>query len=78
MCYFSVVQSLYFRISLSFLVTFLPPEIAASINVDVLFSLSWIMMSCIVRGFYNMVTLTSQLVPTNWELWYVDILVIVV
>ena len=42
----SIVRSLYFRIfSVSFLITFLSPEIATSINKHVLFSLSWIIMS---------------------------------
>jgi len=41
MRYISVVRSLYFRIfSASFLITFLSPEIATSINIHVLFSLS--------------------------------------
>ena len=45
----SIVRSLYFRIfSASFLVTFLYPEIATSINIHVPFSLSRIIMS----GYY--------------------------
>jgi hypothetical protein len=41
MCYFSTEQFLYFRISLaSFLILFLSSEIAAAININVLFSLS--------------------------------------
>ena len=41
----SIVSSLYFRIfSASFLITFLSPEIATSINIHVPFSLSWIIM----------------------------------
>jgi len=44
--YISIVRSLYFRIfSASFLIIFLAPEIAASINMHVLFSLSRIIMS---------------------------------
>ena len=42
----SIVRSLYFKIfSASFLITFLSPGIATSINVHVLFSLSRIIMS---------------------------------
>ena len=42
----SIVRSLYFRIfSASFLITFLSPEIATSINTHVPFSLSRIIMS---------------------------------
>ena len=42
----SIVKSLYFRIfSSSFLITFLSPEIATSINIHVPFSLSRIVMS---------------------------------
>ena len=40
----SVVRFLYFRIFSAFLITFLSPEIAASIYIHVLFLLSWIMM----------------------------------
>ena len=40
----SIVRSLYFRILwASFLITFLSPEIATSINMHVPFSLSWVM-----------------------------------
>ena len=47
----SIVRSLYFRIfSASFLITFLFPEIATSINVHVPFSLSRIMMSGLLLG----------------------------
>jgi len=46
-----IVRSLYFRIfSASFLITFLPPEIATSINIHVLFSLSQIVMSGLLLG----------------------------
>ena len=42
----SIVRSLYFRIfSASFLITFLSPEIATSVNIHVPFSLSRIVMS---------------------------------
>ena len=47
----SIVRSLYFRIfSASFLITFLSPEIAASINIHVPFSLSQIIMSGLLLG----------------------------
>jgi len=46
MCCISIVRSLYFRIlSASFLITFLSPEFATSINIHVSFSLSRIIMS---------------------------------
>ena len=46
MLYISIVRSLYFRIfSASFLITFLSPDIATSINTHVPFSLSRIIMS---------------------------------
>ena len=45
MRWISIVRSLYLRILASFLITFLSPEIAASINIHVPFSLS-----CIVVG----------------------------
>jgi len=47
----SIVMSLYFKIlSASFLITFLSPEIATSINIHVLFSLSRIIMSGLLLG----------------------------
>ena len=47
----SVVRSLYFKIfSASFLITFLSPGIATSINIHVLFSLSRIIMSGSLLG----------------------------
>ena len=46
MRYISIVRSLYFKtFSASFLITFLSPEIATSINIHVPFSLSRIIMS---------------------------------
>ena len=51
MRYISIVRSLYFRIfSVSFLITFLSPEIVASINIHVPFSLSRIIMSGSLLG----------------------------
>jgi ABC-type arginine/histidine transport system permease subunit len=45
------VRSLYFGIfSASFLITFLSPEIATSINIHVLFSLSRIIISGLLLG----------------------------
>ena len=47
----SIVRSLYFRIfSAYFLITFLSPEIATSINIHVPFSLSRIIMSALLLG----------------------------
>ena len=47
----SIVRSLYFRIFwASFLVIFLSPEIATSINIHVPFSLSWIIISGLFLG----------------------------
>ena len=49
----SIVRSLYFRIfSASFLITFLSPEIATSINIHVPFSLSLIMSGFICYYYY--------------------------
>ena len=67
-----IVRSLYFRIfSVSFLITFLSPEIATSINIHVPFSLSRIItsylllrivLSVCICWFHNMVTLPPWLV----------------
>ena len=47
----SIIKSLYFRIfSASFIITFLSPEIAMSINTHVPFSLSRIIMSGLLLG----------------------------
>ena len=72
----SIVRSLYFRIfSASFLITFLSPDIATSINIHVPFSLSRIIMSGLLLGtvqsvcicwFHNMVTLPPWLVSTDF------------
>ena len=51
MCCISTVRSLYFKIFLaSFLITFLSPEIATSINIHIPFSLSWIITSGLLLG----------------------------
>ena len=51
MHWISVIRTLYFRIlSTSFLITFLSPDIATSINIHVPFSLSRIMMSILLLG----------------------------
>jgi len=72
---FSIVRFLYFRIlSASFLITFLSPEIAMSINIHVPFSLSWIMCGLLLVivlpvwtcWFHNMVTLPPWLVSTDF------------
>jgi len=72
----STVRSLYFRIfSASFLITFLSPQIATSINIHVPFSLSQIIMSGLLCGtvllvctcwFHNMVTLPPSLVSAHF------------
>ena len=72
----SVVRSLYFKIfSASFLITFLSPDIATSINIHVLASLSRIIMSGLLLGmvlsvctcwFHNMVTLPPLLVSADF------------
>jgi hypothetical protein len=72
----STVRSLYFRIfSASFLITFLSPQIATSINTHVPFSLSRIVMSGLLLGtvllvctcwFHNMVTLPPSLVSAHF------------
>ena len=52
----SIVRSLYFRIfSAFFLVTFLSPKIATSINVHVPFSLSLMIMSVLLLGIFQSV-----------------------
>ena len=75
----SIVRSLYFRIfSASFLITFLSPEIEMSFNIHVPFSLSRIMMSCLLLGiillvwtcwFHNKVTLSPWLVSTDFGIF---------
>ena len=67
MCCISVIRYLYISIfSASFLITFLSPEIATSINIHVPFSLSRVIMSGLLLGVvlsvcscwsHNMVTL---------------------
>jgi hypothetical protein len=73
-----IVRSLYFRIfSASFLNTFLSPEIATSINIHVLFSLSRIIRSGLLLGmvlsvwtcwFHSTVTLPHWPVSTDFVL----------
>jgi hypothetical protein len=68
---------LYFRIfSASFLFSFLSPEIATSMNIYILFSLSRIIMSGLLLRmflsfctfwFHNMVTFPSWLVSANFS-----------
>ena len=58
-----VVRSLYMRIfSASFLITFLSPEIATSINIHVLFSLLRIIMSGLLLGTVLSVALVDSTV----------------
>jgi len=57
----SVVRPLYFLIfSASYLITFLSPEIATSINIHVPFSLSRIIMSGLLLGIVLSVLLSSS------------------
>ena len=59
----SIVRSLYFRIySASFLIIFLSPEIATSINIHVLFSLSRIITSGLLLGTVLSVALVDSTV----------------
>jgi hydrogenase/urease accessory protein HupE len=65
----SIVRSLYFRIlSASFLITFLSPEIATSINVHVPFSLSRIIMSGLLLG----------IVLSVCTCWFIVIIIIII
>ena len=75
----SIVRSLYFRIfSASFLISFLSPEIATSINIHVPFSLSRVIMPGLLLGivltvctcwFHNVVTFPP---------WLVSIIIIII
>ena len=64
-------------VSASFLITFLSPGIATSINMHVPFLLSWIMMSSLLLGtvlsvhtwFHYMVNLTSWRILTDYGTW---------
>jgi hypothetical protein len=70
----SIVRSFYFKIlSATFLITFLPPGIATSINIHVPFSLSRVTTSGLLLGmvlsvctcwFHSMVTLPPRLVSS--------------
>jgi hypothetical protein len=84
----SIVRSLYFRIfSAYFLITFLSPEIAMSINIHVPFSLPQIIMSGLLLGivlsvctcwFQSMVTLPPWLVSTDFGLNIIIIIIIII
>ena len=63
-----IVQSLYFRIfSAFFFITFLFPEIAASVNIHVPFSLALIMMSGLLfrRGSLSFHSTTTTAAATT-------------
>ena len=65
----SIVRSLYFRVfSASFLITFLSPEIATSINTHVPFSLSWIMSGLLLGIVLSVRTLLLSLLYRNNKL----------
>jgi len=81
----SIARSFYFRIfSASFLITFLSPKIAKSINIHVTFSLSRIIMSGLLLGvvlsvctcwFHNMLTLPPWLVSLILTLVHTSVFV---
>jgi len=63
----SIVRSLYFRIFLaSFLIAFLSPKFATSINIHVFFSLSRIIMSGLLVG----------MVLSVWTCWFIIIIIV--
>jgi hypothetical protein len=82
------VRSLYFKIfSDSFLITFLSPEIATSINIHVLISISRIIITGLLLGmvlslwpcwFHSMVTLPPWPVSTDLLLLLLLLLLLVV
>ena len=88
MRWISISRFLYFKIfSASFLITFLSPEIATSIDIHVYCLLSRIMMSGLLLGivlsvrtywFHNMVTLPLWLVPTNFGTFIIFFIIAVV
>jgi len=73
----SIVGLLYFKIfSVSFIITFLSPEIATSFSIHDSSSLSWIIPSCLLLGkvllicsswFHSTFTLPSRLVLNNFS-----------
>ena len=81
-----IVRSLYFRIfSAYFLITFVSPEIATSINIYVHFSLSRIItsglllvivMTVCICWFHNMVTLSPWLVSTDFGTFIIIVIII--
>ena len=69
-----IVRYLYFRIfSASFLITFLSPEIATSINIDVPFSLSRIIMSGLLLG----IVLSVCTVLVDSTIWLLDLFLLI-
>ena len=84
----SVVRSLYFKIfSASFLITFLSPEITASINMHVPFSLSRIIMSGLLLGivlsfctcwFHSIVTLLPWFVTADFGTCSYQFIIIII
>jgi len=74
-CYFYGKAFKFLNLFWLFLILFLSPEIAASINIHVPSSLSWIMMSSLLLGmvllictcwFHDIATLPSWPVSTNF------------
>ena len=71
MRYISIVRSWYFRVfSASFLITFLSPEIATSINIHVPFSLSRIIMSGLLLGIVLLLLLLLNTVNKRTAVTY--------
>jgi len=84
----SIVRFLYVRIfSASFLITFLSPEIATSINIHVFFSLLRIILPGLLSGmilslctcwFHSMVTLPPWIVSTDFGTYLYQCLTIII
>ena len=74
------VSFLYFIIfSASFLITFLSPEIALSVNMRIPCHARFIViLSVCTCSFHNMVTLPSRFVSTNFGTWSFDIIIIII
>jgi hypothetical protein len=65
----SIVRSLYFRIfSASFLIVFLSPEIATSINIHVPFSLSHIIISGLLLGIVLSVCIIIIIISGRYDI----------
>jgi len=68
----AVIRSLYFKIlSSSFLIPFLSPEIATSVNMHVPFLLSWIMMFILLLGIVLLVHTCRFQNRVTWPSWLI-------